>query len=156
MATQMHFLIGDYITVCSRIKHESSSSDEEHSAAKPSSAGHLALLSSVGYKKTLRLTSEQLVSVLFFPRRVCGHWPRHGRPDSEDGMVWVSLSPSGSHFYSWHLFYPRVPTALWLPQDPLLVPRVFTLTPAPVQAGSSVLLPLGFPDAALAAPVFKC
>ncbi|XP_005600270.1 phosphatidate phosphatase LPIN1 isoform X7 [Equus przewalskii] len=49
--------------MATRIKHESSSSDEEHSAAKPSSAGHLALLSSVGYKKTLRLTSEQLKSL---------------------------------------------------------------------------------------------
>uniref|UniRef100_A0A8C4LJT6 phosphatidate phosphatase n=1 Tax=Equus asinus TaxID=9793 RepID=A0A8C4LJT6_EQUAS len=49
--------------MATRIKHESSSSDEEHAAAKPSSAGHLALLSSVGYKKTLRLTSEQLKSL---------------------------------------------------------------------------------------------
>lgn len=64
MAAQMHFLIGDYIIVCSRIKHESSSSDEEHAAAKPSNTSHLSLLSNVGYKKTLRLTSEQLVSVL--------------------------------------------------------------------------------------------
>uniref|UniRef100_A0A452R4D7 phosphatidate phosphatase n=1 Tax=Ursus americanus TaxID=9643 RepID=A0A452R4D7_URSAM len=60
---RMHFLIGDYITVCSRIKHESSSSDEERAAAKPSSAGHLPLLSSVSYRKTLRLTSEQLKSL---------------------------------------------------------------------------------------------
>lgn len=63
MAVQMHFLIGDYVTVCSRIKHESSSSDEEHAAGRLSSASHLPLLSNVGYKKTLRLTSEQLVSV---------------------------------------------------------------------------------------------
>lgn len=49
--------------MATRIKHESSSSDEEHAAAKPSSTGHLALLSSVGYKKTLRLTSEQLKSL---------------------------------------------------------------------------------------------
>lgn len=48
--------------MCSRIKHESSSSDEEHTATKPASTGHLPLLSSVSYKKTLRLTSEQLVS----------------------------------------------------------------------------------------------
>uniref|UniRef100_A0A8C0LW09 phosphatidate phosphatase n=1 Tax=Canis lupus dingo TaxID=286419 RepID=A0A8C0LW09_CANLU len=60
---RMHFLIGDYITVCSRIKHESSSSDEEHAAAKPSSASHLPLLSNVSYRKTLRLTSEQLKSL---------------------------------------------------------------------------------------------
>uniref|UniRef100_A0A8C8T4A3 phosphatidate phosphatase n=1 Tax=Peromyscus maniculatus bairdii TaxID=230844 RepID=A0A8C8T4A3_PERMB len=45
------------------IKHESSSSDEEHSAAKPSSSSHLSLLSNVSYKKTLRLTSEQLKSL---------------------------------------------------------------------------------------------
>ncbi|KAG8524771.1 Phosphatidate phosphatase LPIN1 [Galemys pyrenaicus] len=45
------------------IKHESSSSDEEHAAAKPSSSGHLPLLSNVSYKKTLRLTSEQLKSL---------------------------------------------------------------------------------------------
>ncbi|CAO2605004.1 Phosphatidate phosphatase LPIN1 [Lemmus lemmus] len=46
-----------------RIKHESSSSDEEHSSAKPSSSSHLSLLSNVSYKKTLRLTSEQLKSL---------------------------------------------------------------------------------------------
>ncbi|XP_072794294.1 phosphatidate phosphatase LPIN1 isoform X2 [Vicugna pacos] len=46
-----------------RIKHESSSSDEEHAAAKPSSTSHLPLLSNVSYKKTLRLTSEQLKSL---------------------------------------------------------------------------------------------
>lgn len=46
-----------------RIKHESSSSDEEHSATKPSSSSHLSLLSNVSYKKTLRLTSEQLKSL---------------------------------------------------------------------------------------------
>ncbi|XP_054976975.1 phosphatidate phosphatase LPIN1 isoform X3 [Sorex araneus] len=49
--------------LATRIKHESSSSDEEHAAAKPPSAGHLPLLSNVGYKKTLRLTSEQLKSL---------------------------------------------------------------------------------------------
>ncbi|XP_050999527.1 phosphatidate phosphatase LPIN1 isoform X3 [Acomys russatus] len=46
-----------------RIKHESSSSDEELAAAKPSSSGHLSILSNVSYKKTLRLTSEQLKSL---------------------------------------------------------------------------------------------
>lgn len=72
MAAQMDFLIGGYITVCSRIKHESSSSDEEHAAAKPSSTSHLPLLSSVSYKKTLRLTSEQLVRALSPRRRDVG------------------------------------------------------------------------------------
>ena len=71
-AAQMHFLTGDHITVCSRMKHESSSSDEEHAAAKPSGTSHLPLLSSVSYRKTLRLTSEQLVSAFG------GHWPRPG------------------------------------------------------------------------------
>ncbi|KAM5142600.1 phosphatidate phosphatase LPIN1 isoform 2-T2 [Callospermophilus lateralis] len=51
------------LTMATRIKHESSSSDEEHAAAKPSSASHLPLLSNVSYKKTLRLTSEQLKSL---------------------------------------------------------------------------------------------
>ncbi|XP_036026640.1 phosphatidate phosphatase LPIN1 isoform X3 [Onychomys torridus] len=46
-----------------RTKHESSSSDEEHAAAKPSTSSHLSLLSNVSYKKTLRLTSEQLKSL---------------------------------------------------------------------------------------------
>ncbi|XP_058524252.1 phosphatidate phosphatase LPIN1 isoform X1 [Ochotona princeps] len=46
-----------------RIKHESSSSDEEHAAAKLSNMSHLPLLSNVSYKKTLRLTSEQLKSL---------------------------------------------------------------------------------------------
>ncbi|XP_045700277.1 phosphatidate phosphatase LPIN1 isoform X4 [Phyllostomus hastatus] len=49
--------------MATRMKHESSSSDEERAAARPSSAGHLPLLSGVGYKKTLRLTSEQLKSL---------------------------------------------------------------------------------------------
>lgn len=49
--------------MATRIKHESSSSDEEHAAAKPSSASHLPLLSNVSYRKTLRLTSEQLKSL---------------------------------------------------------------------------------------------
>ncbi|XP_014647664.1 PREDICTED: phosphatidate phosphatase LPIN1 isoform X2 [Ceratotherium simum simum] len=51
------------LSMATRIKHESSSSDEEHAAAKPSSSSHLPLLSSVSYKKTLRLTSEQLKSL---------------------------------------------------------------------------------------------
>ncbi|XP_070932352.1 phosphatidate phosphatase LPIN1 isoform X8 [Macaca nemestrina] len=46
-----------------RVKHESSSSDEERAAAKPSNSGHLPLLPNVSYKKTLRLTSEQLKSL---------------------------------------------------------------------------------------------
>ncbi|XP_032722756.1 phosphatidate phosphatase LPIN1 isoform X2 [Lontra canadensis] len=49
--------------MATRIKHESSSSDEEHTAAKPPSASHLPLLSGVSYRKTLRLTSEQLKSL---------------------------------------------------------------------------------------------
>lgn len=49
--------------LATRIKHESSSSDEEHAAAKPSGSSHLSLLSNVSYKKTLRLTSEQLKSL---------------------------------------------------------------------------------------------
>ncbi|XP_010336237.1 phosphatidate phosphatase LPIN1 isoform X9 [Saimiri boliviensis] len=49
--------------MATRVKHESSSSDEERAAAKPSNAGHLPLLPNVSYKKTLRLTSEQLKSL---------------------------------------------------------------------------------------------
>ncbi|XP_051037590.1 phosphatidate phosphatase LPIN1 isoform X4 [Phodopus roborovskii] len=49
--------------LATRIKHESSSSDEEHAAANPSSSSHLSLLSNISYKKTLRLTSEQLKSL---------------------------------------------------------------------------------------------
>uniref|UniRef100_A0A8D1W0A9 phosphatidate phosphatase n=1 Tax=Sus scrofa TaxID=9823 RepID=A0A8D1W0A9_PIG len=49
--------------MATRMKHESSSSDEEHAAAKPSGTSHLPLLSSVSYRKTLRLTSEQLKSL---------------------------------------------------------------------------------------------
>ncbi|XP_068420591.1 phosphatidate phosphatase LPIN1 isoform X2 [Eschrichtius robustus] len=49
--------------MATRIKHESSSSDEEHTAAELASSSHLPLLSSVSYKKTLRLTSEQLKSL---------------------------------------------------------------------------------------------
>ena len=86
----MHVLSGGYVTVCSRMKHESSSSDDEHAASKPPSAGHLPLLSSVSYKKTLRLTSEQLVSVSF--PRVRAPRPRRGLPDSAaDVGVWVPL-----------------------------------------------------------------
>ncbi|XP_066242198.1 phosphatidate phosphatase LPIN1 isoform X3 [Saccopteryx leptura] len=48
------------LSMATRIKHESSSSDEERTAARPASTGHLPLLSGVSYKKTLRLTSEQL------------------------------------------------------------------------------------------------
>ncbi|XP_059516499.1 phosphatidate phosphatase LPIN1 isoform X2 [Myotis daubentonii] len=51
------------LSMATRMKQESSSSDEEHSAARPSSAPLLPLLSNVGYKKTLRLTSEQLKSL---------------------------------------------------------------------------------------------
>ncbi|XP_060222083.1 phosphatidate phosphatase LPIN1 isoform X2 [Meriones unguiculatus] len=51
------------LSLVARIKHESSSSDEEHTAAKPSSSSHLSLLSNVSYKKTLRLTSDQLKSL---------------------------------------------------------------------------------------------
>lgn len=78
MAAGTHSLTGGRIAVCSRMKHESSSSDEERAAARPSSASHLPLLSSVAYKKTLRLTSEQLVSVGLL-RPVCGRWPGLGR-----------------------------------------------------------------------------
>ncbi|XP_062933958.1 phosphatidate phosphatase LPIN1 isoform X2 [Cynocephalus volans] len=52
-----------HLGVATRIKHESSSSDDEHAAAKPTNAGHLPLLSNVSYRKTLRLTSEQLKSL---------------------------------------------------------------------------------------------
>ena len=62
-------------SLCSRIKHESSSSDEEHAATKPSSTSHLPLLSSVSYKKTLRLTSEQLVRALSSCRCNVGSGP---------------------------------------------------------------------------------
>uniref|UniRef100_A0A6I8PPL6 phosphatidate phosphatase n=1 Tax=Ornithorhynchus anatinus TaxID=9258 RepID=A0A6I8PPL6_ORNAN len=46
-----------------RIKDESSSSDEDHTAAKQANSSHLPHLSGVSYKKTLRLTSEQLISL---------------------------------------------------------------------------------------------
>lgn len=51
------------LSMATRVKHESSSSDEECAAAKPSNSGHLPLLPNVSYKKTLRLTSEQLKSL---------------------------------------------------------------------------------------------
>ncbi|XP_037668594.1 phosphatidate phosphatase LPIN1 isoform X2 [Choloepus didactylus] len=46
-----------------RIKHESSSSDDEPVAAKPPHSGPPPLASGVGYKKTLRLSSQQLKSL---------------------------------------------------------------------------------------------
>ncbi|XP_049551699.1 phosphatidate phosphatase LPIN1 isoform X3 [Orcinus orca] len=49
--------------MATRIKHESSSSEEEHASARLPSTSRPPLLSSVGYKKTLRLTSEQLKSL---------------------------------------------------------------------------------------------
>ncbi|XP_067559779.1 phosphatidate phosphatase LPIN1 isoform X5 [Pseudorca crassidens] len=49
--------------IATRIKHESSSSEEEHASARLPSTSRPPLLSSVGYKKTLRLTSEQLKSL---------------------------------------------------------------------------------------------
>lgn len=51
------------LSMAARMKQESSSSDEEHAAARPSSAPLMPLLSNVGYKKTLRLTSDQLKSL---------------------------------------------------------------------------------------------
>ncbi|XP_027711425.1 phosphatidate phosphatase LPIN1 [Vombatus ursinus] len=47
----------------SRMKDESSSSDEDSVTAKQSSASLHALMSNVSYKKTLRLTSDQLKSL---------------------------------------------------------------------------------------------
>ncbi|XP_063170688.1 phosphatidate phosphatase LPIN1 [Candoia aspera] len=47
--------------IADRIKDESSSSDEDHRTT--SEATHLPLLSGIGYKKTLRLSSEQLKSL---------------------------------------------------------------------------------------------
>ncbi|XP_007456967.1 PREDICTED: phosphatidate phosphatase LPIN1 isoform X2 [Lipotes vexillifer] len=49
--------------MATRIKHESSSSEEEHASARLPSTSRAPLLSSVSYKKTLRLTSEQLKSL---------------------------------------------------------------------------------------------
>ncbi|XP_019469145.1 phosphatidate phosphatase LPIN1-like [Meleagris gallopavo] len=54
---------------CNRIKDESSSSDEDPRAAKQNlgslqaNSSHLSLLSGISYKKTLRLTSDQLKSL---------------------------------------------------------------------------------------------
>ncbi|XP_053141598.1 phosphatidate phosphatase LPIN1 isoform X2 [Hemicordylus capensis] len=55
--------------IANRIKDESSSSDEDPRTSKqvlgllPANANHLSLLPGVGYKKTLRLSSEQLKSL---------------------------------------------------------------------------------------------
>lgn len=136
MATRTHCLTGDDVPVCSRIKHESSSSDDEHAAAKLSSASHLPLLSSVGYKKTLRLTSEQLVSRV--PLLVCGLWPRRGPPGpggQQSGCPSRSLAPTQAPFLP--LSAGRPPAT----PPPALVPRVSTLTPAPGQAGSAASAP---------------
>lgn len=56
-----------------RHKEESSSSDEDHRAAKPSSPAVQSELApgGVSYKKTLRLTSEQLVSSLVLRHKRC-------------------------------------------------------------------------------------
>lgn len=51
--------------IADRIKDESSSSDDEPRTSKqlPATSTHISLLPGVGYKKTLRLTSEQLKSL---------------------------------------------------------------------------------------------
>ncbi|XP_074847379.1 phosphatidate phosphatase LPIN1 isoform X2 [Carettochelys insculpta] len=57
------------MNIADRIKDESSSSDEDPRAAKPNmgslqtNSSHLSLLSGLSYKKTLRLTSDQLKSL---------------------------------------------------------------------------------------------
>uniref|UniRef100_A0A8C3T6R4 phosphatidate phosphatase n=1 Tax=Chelydra serpentina TaxID=8475 RepID=A0A8C3T6R4_CHESE len=57
------------MSIADRIKDESSSSDEDPRAAKPNigslqaNSSHLSLLSGISYKKTLRLTSDQLKSL---------------------------------------------------------------------------------------------
>ncbi|XP_029893349.1 phosphatidate phosphatase LPIN1 isoform X3 [Aquila chrysaetos chrysaetos] len=57
------------MSMANRIKDESSSSDEDPRAAKQNlgslqtNSSHLSLLSGISYKKTLRLTSEQLKSL---------------------------------------------------------------------------------------------
>ncbi|XP_063186557.1 phosphatidate phosphatase LPIN1 isoform X1 [Chroicocephalus ridibundus] len=65
-------LIGEdssQMSVANRIKDESSSSDEDPRAAKQNlgslqtNSSHLSLLSGISYKKTLRLTSDQLKSL---------------------------------------------------------------------------------------------
>ncbi|XP_077009340.1 phosphatidate phosphatase LPIN1 [Tamandua tetradactyla] len=49
--------------MATRAKHESSSSDDEHVAGTPSHLGHPPLGSNVSYRKTLRLSSQQLKSL---------------------------------------------------------------------------------------------
>ncbi|XP_048701491.1 phosphatidate phosphatase LPIN1 isoform X5 [Caretta caretta] len=57
------------MSIAERLKDESSSSDEDPRAAKPNigslqtNSSHLSLLSGISYKKTLRLTSDQLKSL---------------------------------------------------------------------------------------------
>uniref|UniRef100_A0A8C0BT12 Lipin 1 n=1 Tax=Buteo japonicus TaxID=224669 RepID=A0A8C0BT12_9AVES len=59
------------MSMANRIKDESSSSDEDPRAAKQNlgslqtNSSHLSLLSGISYKKTLRLTSDQLVSKFY-------------------------------------------------------------------------------------------
>ncbi|XP_044540525.1 phosphatidate phosphatase LPIN1-like, partial [Gracilinanus agilis] len=50
------------LSIGTRMKEESSSSDEDALAAKQSSSGLHPLMANVGYKKTLRLTSDQLLT----------------------------------------------------------------------------------------------
>ncbi|XP_054675332.1 phosphatidate phosphatase LPIN1 isoform X2 [Grus americana] len=58
-----------HLSMANRIKDESSSSDEDPRAAKQNlgslqtNSSHLSLLSGISYKKTLRLTSDQLKSL---------------------------------------------------------------------------------------------
>ncbi|XP_043841904.1 phosphatidate phosphatase LPIN1 isoform X3 [Dromiciops gliroides] len=51
------------LSIGTRMKDESSSSDEDSITAKPSSASLHTLMANVSYKKTLRLTSDQLKSL---------------------------------------------------------------------------------------------
>ncbi|XP_056670720.1 phosphatidate phosphatase LPIN1 isoform X8 [Monodelphis domestica] len=51
------------LSIGTRMKEESSSSDEDALAAKQSGSGLHPLMANVGYKKTLRLTSDQLKSL---------------------------------------------------------------------------------------------
>ncbi|KAM9154991.1 phosphatidate phosphatase LPIN1 isoform 2-T5 [Pangshura tecta] len=57
------------MSIADRLKDESSSSDEDPRAAKPNigslqtNSSHLSLLSGISFKKTLRLTSDQLKSL---------------------------------------------------------------------------------------------
>lgn len=111
VATQMHFLIGDDITVCSRVKHESSSSDEERAAAKPSNSGHLPLLPNVSYKKTLRLTSEQLVSLPCLPWLCCKHMRFLQTPKA---VWWLGCAPC--HLSSQRACSPSTGCLLFPPQ----------------------------------------